>query len=252
MVGTHRDITRERQAEAEAAERRAIELASRAKSEFLSRMSHEMRTPLNALLGFAQLLQQHGVYRADYLQHMLTAGTHLHRLINDVLDVQQVEQGVLVMQRLTVDLAAMVAEVNSLLLPQAEQAGVRLGPAPEVAAFVLADPQRVRQVLLNLVSNGIKYNRTGGSVHLVLRSAEAGWATEVRDTGLGLSPDQQAHLYEPFNRLGAERLHIEGTGLGLAISRHLVLAMKGTLSAESTVGVGSSFTITLPHSVPLH
>jgi PAS domain S-box-containing protein len=250
IVGTHSDITRERQAEAEAGERRAIELASRAKSEFLSRMSHEMRTPLNALLGFTRLLQQQAVFRADYLQHMLTAGTHLHRLINDVLDVQQVEQGVLVLQRLTVDLAAMVAEVNSLLGPQAEQAGVRLGPVPDAAAFVLADPQRVRQVLLNLGGNAVKYNRAGGSVRWaltpVLLDEAAAWCVQIEDDGLGMDEQQLARLFQPFERLGRENSGIEGTGLGLVISRRLVEALGGRIGVHSRSGQGTRVQVHLP------
>lgn len=250
VVGTHSDITRERQAEAEAGERRAIELASRAKSEFLSRMSHEMRTPLNALLGFARLLQQQAVYRADYLQHMLTAGTHLHRLINDVLDVQQVEQGVLVLQRLTVDLSAMVAEVNSLLGPLADEAGVRLGPAPEAAAFVLADPQRVRQVLLNLGSNAVKYNRAGGAVRWelapVLLDDAAAWCLQLEDDGLGMDVQQLARLFQPFERLGRENSGIEGTGLGLVISHRLVEALGGRISVHSLPGQGTRVQVHLP------
>ena len=257
VVGTHSDITRERQAEAEAGERRAIELASRAKSEFLSRMSHEMRTPLNALLGFARLLQQQAVYRDDYLQHMLTAGTHLHRLINDVLDVQQVEQGVLVLQQVSVDLAAMAAEVNNLLGPQAERAGVHLGPAPETAAFVLADPQRLRQVLLNLGSNAVKYNRAGGGVRWSLGplqvpapalpdNAAAWWCLQIEDDGLGMDPQQLARLFQPFERLGRENSGIEGTGLGLVIARRLVEALGGRISVHSRPGQGTRAQVHLP------
>lgn len=250
MVGTHSDITRERQAEAEAGERRAIELASRAKSEFLSRMSHEMRTPLNALLGFARLLQQQAVYRADYLQHMLTAGTHLHRLINDVLDVQQVEQGVLVLQRLPVDLVAMVAEVNSLLGPLAEEAGVQLGPPPQAGAWVLADPQRVRQVLLNLGSNAVKYNRPGGVVHWTLAPERlqdaAAWCLQIEDKGLGMEAQQLARLFQPFERLGRENSGIEGTGLGLVISHRLVEALGGRISVHSRLGHGTRVQVSLP------
>ena len=250
IVGTHSDITRERQAEAEAAERRALELASRAKSEFLSRMSHEMRTPLNALLGFARLLQQQGVYRDDYLQHMLTAGSHLHQLINDVLDVQQVEQGVLVLQRLPVDLAATVAEVNSLLAPQAEQVDVRLGPAPEAAAWVLADPQRLRQVLLNLGSNAVKYNRAGGHVRWTLAplwlDGASAWCLQIEDDGLGMDPQQLARLFQPFERLGRENSGIEGTGLGLVIARRLVEALGGRITVHSSMGQGTCVQVQLP------
>ncbi len=250
IVGTHSDITRERQAEAEAAERRALELASRAKSDFLSRMSHEMRTPLNALLGFARLLQQQAAYRDDYLQHMLAAGSHLHQLINDVLDVQQVEQGVLVLQRLPVDLAATVAEVNSLLAPQAAQAGVRLGPAPEAAAWVLADPQRLRQVLLNVGSNAVKYNNAGGAVRWALATVRlhgaSAWCLQVEDEGPGMDAQQLARLFQPFERLGREHSGIEGTGLGLVIARRLVEALGGSITVHSRSGHGTRVQVQLP------
>ena len=259
VVGTHSDITRERQVDAEAGERRAIELVSRAKSEFLSRMSHEMRTPLNALLGFARLLQQQAEYRDDYVQHMLTAGTHLHRLINDVLDVQQVEQGVLVLQPVSVDLAAMVAEVNGLLGPQAERAGVHLGAAsaPATAACVMADPQRLRQVLLNLGGNAVKYNRAGGGVRWTLSAvpppvaalpdeSASWWCVQIDDDGPGMDAQQLARLFQPFERLGRENSGIEGTGLGLVIARRLVEALGGRISVYSQPGRGTQAQVHLP------
>jgi signal transduction histidine kinase len=223
----------------------------------MSRASHELRTPLNAVCGFSQLLELNPRVQADptalrQVGLIHAAGDHLVALVDDLMQLSRVEMGELPLRDESVDLVACAREVMALVALAAEQRQVQLSIDVPVVAPVRGDRTRVRQVLLNLVSNGVKYNRPGGSMHLTIRGTEAGWATEVRDTGVGLSTEQLAHLYEPFNRLGAERLHSEGTGLGLAISRHLVLAMKGTLHVDSTVGVGSSFTMTLPLSAPLH
>jgi signal transduction histidine kinase len=239
------------------AEADAARGASASKSAFLSRASHELRTPLNAVCGFSHLLSMNPRVQADpgalrQVGLIHAAGNHMTALVDDLMQLSRLETGDLPLRDESVDLAACSREVMELHALTAQQRQVQMSIDVPGVAKVQGDRTRVRQVLLNLVSNGIKYNRPGGSVHLAVRSAEAGWAAEVRDTGVGLSPEQQAHLYEPFNRLGAELLRIEGTGLGLTISRQLVLAMKGTLRVDSTVGVGSSFTMTLPHGVPLH
>ncbi|WP_425261765.1 PAS domain-containing hybrid sensor histidine kinase/response regulator [Rubrivivax sp. RP6-9] len=252
VIGTHSDITRERQGEDDLREKRVAELASRSKSEFLSRMSHEMRTPLNAVLGFAQLLQQQAVYRADYLDHILLAGQHLRDLINDVLDLQQVEQGVLALSRQPLDLTAAVRDASALLGAQALRDGVQLRVAGDGPAPVLADPQRLRQVLLNLGSNAIKYNRRGGSVQWRLspqeRDAQAGWRLQVVDDGLGMDPQQLARLFQPFERLGREATSVEGTGLGLVIARRLVAAHGGSLDITSVAGSGTTVNVWLPRA----
>jgi PAS domain S-box-containing protein len=260
MVGTHADITRQREADAallarQAAEQ-AAEMASRSKSEFLSRMSHEMRTPLNALLGFAQLMQQQNAFRADYLGHILLAGQHLRDLINDVLDLQQVEQGMLALQPVPIDLAQAVRDAAALLAPAAQRAGVHqafeLPPRTAAAAAVLADPQRLRQVLLNLGSNAVKYNRRGGSVRWSLAAAERagqpGWRLALRDQGLGMDAQQLARLFQPFERLGREASSVEGTGLGLVIARRLVQAQGGELAIDSQAGVGTTVSLWLPRT----
>jgi signal transduction histidine kinase len=239
-------------AEADAAKR-----ASSAMSAFLSRASHELRTPLNAVCGFSHLLALNPHVQADptALRQMgliHTAGNHMVSLVDDLMQLSRLETGDLPLKDESVDLAACAREVMELIVLAAQERQVQLSIDVPVKALVQGDRTRLSQVLVNLVSNGIKYNRPGGSLHLAVHPAEAGWAAEVRDTGIGLSPEQQAQLYQPFNRLGAERLHIEGTGLGLTISLHLVLAMKGTLSVDSTVGVGSSFTVVLPVIAPLH
>ena len=252
IIGTHSDITRERQGEDDLREKRVAELASRSKSEFLSRMSHEMRTPLNAVLGFAQLLQQQAVYRADYLDHILLAGQHLRDLINDVLDLQQVEQGVLALARQPLDLAGAVRDASALLGALALRDGVQLRVAGDGPAPVLADPQRLRQVLLNLGANAIKYNHRGGSVQWRLaaqeRDAQAGWQLQVVDDGLGMDTQQLARLFQPFERLGREASSVEGTGLGLVIARRLVEAHGGSLDITSAAGSGTTVSVWLPRS----
>jgi signal transduction histidine kinase len=239
-------------AEAAAALRASVE-----KSDFMSRASHELRTPLNAVCGFSQLLALNPRVQADpaalrQVGLINVAGNHLAALVDDLMQLSRVETGQLQLRDEAVDLAACAREVIALIALEAEQRQVQLFVDVPTTALVRGDRTRVRQVLLNLVSNGVKYNRPGGTVQLTVRGADAAWAAAVRDTGVGLSPEQQAHLYEPFNRLGAERLHVEGTGLGLTISRHLVLAMKGTLHMDSTVGVGSCFTLTLPTHGHVH
>ncbi len=252
VVGIHSDITRQRQAEALQREQRAAELASQSKTEFLSRMSHEMRTPLNAVLGFAELLQQ-GALRPDYVEHILLAGRHLRDLINDVLDLQQVEQGQLALHVAPLDLVRAVRDVNTLLGPQAAEAGVQLHADVTGSAAVHADAQRLRQILLNLGANAIKYNRRGGLLRWTLESAERsglpGWLLTVSDTGLGMNDVQIHRLFQPFERLGRESTGIEGTGLGLVISKRLVEAHDGQLEIRSKAGVGTHVQVWLPQGV---
>jgi PAS domain S-box-containing protein len=257
LVANVRDTTERRLAEE--ALRRATaeaEAANRAKSEFLSRMSHELRTPMNSILGFAQLLerarglapeQQRGV------QHILTAGRHLLRLINEVLDIARIESGRQQLSLEPVRLEAVLQEALSLARPLAAQAGIELDGAevPEDALFVRADRQRLVQVLLNLLSNAIKYNRPGGEVRLGWETTAAGEGGDprvrlrVRDTGVGIAPEMRDQLFVPFARLGAEYSDVEGTGLGLALSRRLVEAMGGDLVLEQSGEEGSCFAVDL-------
>jgi CheY-like chemotaxis protein/anti-sigma regulatory factor (Ser/Thr protein kinase) len=224
--------------------------ASQAKSEFLSRMSHELRTPLNAVLGFAQLLEMDSLspQQGESVGHILKAGRHLLELINEVLDMARIEAGRLTISPEPVPLRRAVQEVLDLVAPLAQEANVRLlgeiGEAGET--HVMADHQRLRQVLLNLLGNAIKFNRKGG---MVLLSCETRPPDQIRikvsDTGPGIPPDQIARIFAPFERLGAEQSGIEGTGLGLALAKRLVEAMAGTMGLESKVGVGSTFWIDL-------
>lgn len=252
MVGTLTDITRQRAAEAALRDKQAAELASRSKSEFLSRMSHEMRTPLNAVIGFAQLLRLQGGARLDYVDHVLHASQHLLTLINDVLDLQQVEEGGLNLQPRAMDAAPMVAACAAMLQPLAQARGVSQStPAvPPALPRLVADEQRLRQVLLNIGSNAIKYNRPAGQVDWHIESPDGRQVViEVRDTGSGMTEDQQARLFQPFERLGREG-DIEGSGLGLLIARRLVSDMGGSVSLSSQPGVGTSVRISLPAEAP--
>ena len=256
MVGLNWDVTQRKRAEAARRDAEAAERASRAKSQFLARMSHELRTPLNAMLGFTQLLEHDGAGSLDALQRerlarIRSAGDHLLALIDEVLDLSAVEAGSLPLALQTIELDPVLDEVRQWLAPLAAQGGVALQLA-STQAWVRADARRLRQVLANLISNAIKYNRRGGRVELRAQrgvvDGVAGWELAVRDTGRGLSAEQQAHLFEPFNRLGAEREGIEGRGIGLATVHHLVQAMGGRLQLQSRVGQGSEFRVWLPQA----
>lgn len=230
------------------------EAGSRAKGEFLSRMSHELRTPMNAILGFAQLLDMSRRLpqpEHSYVHEVLQAGRHLLNLINDVLDLTRVESGTLALSSEAVSVAATADEVLALMAPLAEAQNVQVHQHVPADAQVLADRLRLKQVLLNLVSNAIKYHRPGGQVWLELgRAAKAGhWRVQVRDDGPGIPKDRQGGLFQPFNRLGAEQGPIEGTGIGLSLSRRLVEWMHGEMGVVSDAGHGACFWLELPQAV---
>lgn len=222
--------------------------ASLAKTRFLSRTSHELRTPLNAILGFAQLLAAdlRETAQASQVEQILVAGRHLLALIDEVLDIARIESGDLKLQLEPQALDTLGEEVVDLLRPLAERQAVSLHRLPTLTgAIALGDRQRLRQVLLNLVSNAIKYNRPGGWVQMGARCEDDRLWLTVEDTGSGIAPDQLPRLFSPFDRLDAEGSGIEGTGLGLAVSRQLVLQMGGDIEVESRLGQGSVFSIRL-------
>ena len=249
-----RDVTERKQIEhALEAAKSAAEKANHAKSDFLSSMSHELRTPLNAVIGFAQMLQLNHdrtltEKQKDYSQNIVSAGHHLLNLVNEVLDLAGIEAGRL---RLSIERVAVrdaLKRVHATMLPLAEKNSVTLElQLPDGIGDVRADDLRLRQILINLASNAIKYNRAGGKVVLsaVPESGER-IRFAVADTGIGISAENQARLFEPFERLGAEHTIVEGTGIGLALTRKLVEAMEGTIGFSSKLGAGSTFWIDLP------
>lgn len=252
VVGVLWDVTDQREAEAAVEARRVAERASRAKSEFLSRLGHEIRTPLNAIVGFAQMLQRGAVVplapeHRQAVAHIADAGRHLERLIADLTDLSLIEAGTVRLDSASVDLGSVVDEV--LHEAQASAVARRVGlrrALPAGRLQVLADGTRLRQVLANLVSNAIKYNRPDGEVVIGVRLEAGHWRLSVADTGLGLTAEQQAALFEPFNRLGRESSGIPGTGIGLVLTRELVEAMGGRLEVRSEPGRGSEFWFSLP------
>ncbi|MEO7056373.1 MAG: PAS domain-containing protein [Caldimonas sp.] len=249
-VGVNWDITESKNSDLARQQAVLAEREIQAKSQFLSRMSHELRTPLNAVLGFTQILQiearQSGSEgQLAKLEHIRSAGDHLLSLINDVLDLSGLESGELRLTLRAVDVGELVQRSLPLVQSLAEQHGVELEVRAE-GGVARADPTRLRQVLINLLSNAIKYNRRGGRV--VVESALAGGQVRlvVRDTGRGLSPEQIANLFEPFNRFGVEHEGIEGTGIGLTIVKALVDGMGGTIHVSSEPGAGTTFDVRLP------
>jgi PAS domain S-box-containing protein len=245
-VSDRRQLDLERSAAYEAADR-----ANRAKSEFLSRMSHELRTPLNSVLGFAQLLEMEPLAprQEESTREILKAGSHLLELIDEVLDIARIEAGRLRLSLEPVDAVLVIDECISLLGPQAHQEGVTVAmDGTHIGSmYVVADRQRLKQVLLNLLSNGIKYNREQGTVQVSIeRTAEGSRIRiDVSDSGRGIPPERIEQLFAPFERLGLEGSGIQGTGLGLALTKPLVEAMGGTISVTSEPGKGSTFSVEL-------
>ena len=253
-VGVNWDITDAKNAATARQEREIAHRESQAKSRFLARMSHELRTPLNAVLGFAQLLATDSTSFTETqrgrIGHIRSAGEHLLALIDDVLDLSSLESGEIRLSLEPVDVAGVLDEALVLLQAQARDMQVTVQRGP-VDATVLADRTRLRQVLVNLISNAIKYNRAGGQVALETCVIGAEQAIRVTDTGRGLSAAQREHLFEPFNRLGVEREGIEGTGIGLAIVKALVERMQGSMRVASESGRGSVFEVRLPATDPV-
>jgi PAS domain S-box-containing protein len=223
------------------------EKANLAKSEFLSSMSHELRTPLNAILGFAQLMESAApppnASQTKNIAHILHAGWYLLELINEVLDLSVIESGKLSLSKESVSLPGLMSECQDMMEAQAQQRGIRMTfPRFDEPVFVNADLTRLKQIVINLVSNAIKYNHEHGTVvvNCTLSDPER-VRISVKDTGAGLPPEKLAQLFQPFNRLGQEAGGVPGTGIGLFVSKRLVELMGGVIGVESTVGVGSTF-----------
>jgi signal transduction histidine kinase/CheY-like chemotaxis protein len=246
LIGTDNSVRK--RVESELHEAIAVaDKANRAKSEFLSSMSHELRTPLNAILGFAQLLEtgtpSPTMTQKRNIDQILKAGWYLLELINEILDLALIESGKLTLSNEPVSLGEVMLECRAMIEPQARKRGLGMTfPQFDIVRFIMADRTRVKQVLINLLFNAIKYNRPQGAVAVECELVEPDSIRIcVRDTGIGLAPEQLSQLFQPFNRLGKEATAEEGTGIGLVVTKRLVELMGGTIGADSTVGVGSVF-----------
>ncbi len=250
LIGTDNSVRKRVESELNQA-MAAAEKANRAKTDFLSAMSHELRTPLNAILGFAQLIDSGTPLptpsQKRNLDQILKAGWYLLELINEILDLALIESGKVTLSREPVSLVEVMLECRAMIEPQAQKRGIGMTfPRFEIPYFVKADRTRVKQVLINLLFNAIKYNRPGGAVAVECTpSPPDSIRISVRDTGAGLAPEQLAQLFQPFNRLGKESSAEEGTGIGLVVTKRLVELMGGVIGVDSAIGVGSVFWIEL-------
>jgi PAS domain S-box-containing protein len=247
-----RDLTERRQVEAALTNATSVaEKANLAKSEFLSSMSHELRSPLNAILGFAQLMESESPpptpFQKESIEQILHAGWYLLQLINEILDLAVIESGKLSLSDEPVSLTEVLVECRAMIEPTAQKRGIRLEfPALVTPCFVRADRTRLKQVLINLFSNAIKYNRQGGAVVVdYAKASPTRTRVSVRDNGAGLAPEKLEQLFKSFNRLGQENTAEEGTGIGLVMAKRLVELMGGVIGVESTVGAGSVFWLEL-------
>jgi signal transduction histidine kinase len=230
--------------------------ANLAKSEFLSRVSHELRTPMNAILGFAQLLEMGELNpkQKKGVSHILNSGKHLLELIDEVLDITDMESGKLVLLFESVEVSSIVEEMIDSVQALANASHIIIEPVnmPANPIFVMSDRKLLKQVLLNLLNNAVKYNRQGGSIFVKIETLKknnegvVSVRVSIKDTGLGIHPDDIPKLFLPFNRLGAENTKTEGLGLGLTVVRRIIDALEGMVGVESIVGEGSVFWIDLP------
>ncbi len=220
------------------------ERASLSKSGFLSSMSHELRSPLNAILGFAQLMESDSPAptraQKESIDQILHAGWHLLKLINEILDLAKIESGELSLSRESVSLPDVMVECQGMIEGQAQKRGIQITfPRFDMHCFVHADRTRLKQILINLLWNAIKYNRDGGTVEVQYAASTPGRTrVSIKDTGAGLPAEKVAQLCQPFNRLGQGE---EGAGIGLVVAKELIELMGGVIGVESTVGAGSVF-----------
>ena len=250
LIGT--DNSARKQVESELHDAMAVaEKANRAKTDFLSNMSHELRSPLNAILGFAQLMESDAtpqtLTQKEGTGQILQAGWYLLNLINEILDLAMIESGKLLLSLEPMSLGEVMLDCQTMIEPQAQKYGITMSFCQlESPCFVLADRTRVKQILINLLSNAIKYNHAGGAVIVeCAASSPEHIRISVKDTGPGLSPEKLAQLFQPFNRLGQEAGGGEGTGIGLVMTKRLAELMGGVIGVTSAIGIGSVFWVEL-------
>lgn len=242
----------ERTAELSAA-RREAERANDAKSAFLSRMSHDLRTPLNSVIGFAQLFETDKLLpeQRENVQQILNGSRHLLQLIDEVLQITKAETGQVTLSTEPIGVADVVTGAVALIRPLADRRGLRVSVDVAPEDWVMADRQRLSDVLLNLLSNAVKYNRPGGAIKVRVEHHADRVRLGVTDTGAGIPPEKLPRLFTPFDRLGAELGPEEGTGLGLALARTLAMAMRGSIHVDSQTDVGTTFWLDLPRAEPV-
>jgi signal transduction histidine kinase len=231
---------------------RELEAASRHKSEFLANMSHELRTPLNAILGFSEILAERmfgeiNEKQAEYIGDILQSGQHLLSLINDILDLSKIEAGRMELELGEFNLPSTIESTLTLVRERAVRHGIELGATvDESLGIVRADERKVKQVLLNLLSNALKFTPEGGRIDVRAAVRDGTAEILVTDTGVGISPEDQEAVFEEFRQVGTASKKVEGTGLGLAIARKCIDLHGGRMWVESQVGTGSTFAFTLP------
>lgn len=251
-----RDVTQRRAGEDQLKEVNAkLQDASRNKDAFLARMSHDLRTPLTAVVGFAQLLDSDTLTpdQSESVHQILKAGRHLTQMIDEVLQVVRAEAGAVPLSVEPLHLTEVANEAVDLIRPSATRRRlvVSVDAGDPARSWVLGDRQRTTEILLNLLSNAVKYNRDGGTIHVAISSREDKVRISVIDTGPGLSPDQCRRVFNPFERLDAANRHIEGTGLGLALAKSMAVLMNGQVGVDSEVDRGSAFWLELARTAPL-
>jgi len=237
--------------EALEAKSRELEAASRHKSEFLANMSHELRTPLNAIIGFSEVLAD-GMFgeinekQTEYLRDILESGRHLLSLINDILDLSKIEAGRMELEPTDFDLPQAIENALILVRERASRRGITLGGTIDAhLGTIRADERKVKQVLLNLLSNALKFTPEGGRIEVRAGAHDDVVEISVSDTGVGIAPEDQEAVFEEFRQVGTGAKMVEGTGLGLALSRKFIELHGGRIWVKSQVGVGSTFTFTL-------
>jgi signal transduction histidine kinase len=232
---------------------RELEVANQHKSEFLANMSHELRTPLNAIIGFSEVLIERmfgevNEKQADYLKDIHESGKHLLSLINDILDLSKIEAGRMELELSRFDLPAAIGNAMTLVRERAQRHGIRLGQEidPRLGEFG-GDERKVKQILLNLLSNAVKFTPDGGHIDVRARLDTDKVEIAVRDTGVGIAPEDQRLLFEEFRQVGRDGARkAEGTGLGLALAKKFAVLHGGDIRVESAPGAGSTFTVSLP------